>query len=66
MPELGERSEQLAASVIMVIGAVWTHARPSAAMLAAYAADPTLAAMKMDFAPALRALVTTLIAGTLA
>lgn len=50
----------------MVIGAVWTHARPSAAMLAAYAADPTLAAMKMDFAPALRALVTTLIAGTLA
>ncbi|WNI20481.1 TetR family transcriptional regulator [Streptomyces sp. ITFR-16] len=66
LPELGGRAHQLAASVIMAAGAVWTHARPSEAMLAAYAADPGLAALRMDFAPALRELLATLTAGTLA
>lgn len=66
LPELGERAGRLAASVVMVIGAVWTHARPSQAMLAAYEADPSLAALKMDFAASLRQLLATLTAGTLA
>ncbi|WP_330308490.1 MULTISPECIES: TetR family transcriptional regulator [unclassified Streptomyces] len=66
LPELGDRAHQLAASMIMVIGAVWTHARPSQAMLAAYEADPTLAVLKMDFATALQEMLATLAAGTLA
>lgn len=66
LPELGASAVELAASVIMVIGAVWTHARPSAAMLAAYEADPSLAVLKMDFAVSLRQMLATLTAGTLA
>ena len=66
LPELGDRAQQLAASMIMVIGAVWTHARPSQAMLAAYEADPSLAVLKMDFAIALREALATLTVGTLA
>ncbi|MFJ6087947.1 TetR family transcriptional regulator [Streptomyces sp. NPDC092369] len=66
LPEVGERSEQLCAQAIMVAGAVWTHARPSAAMLAAYEADPSLAALRMDFSFALRDTLATLIAGTYA
>jgi AcrR family transcriptional regulator len=65
LPELGDRAGQLCAQAIMVAGAVWTHARPSAAMLAAYDADPSLAALRMDFAPALQQTLATLIAGTL-
>ena len=34
----------------MVTGALWAHAQPSAAMLAAYEADPSLAAFRLDFA----------------
>lgn len=66
LPELGDRAQQLAASMIMVIGAVWTHARPSQAMLAAYEADPSLAVLKMDFAVALQEALATLTVGTLA
>ncbi|MBM9507945.1 TetR/AcrR family transcriptional regulator [Actinacidiphila acididurans] len=66
LPELGDAAGSLAASAIMVIGAVWTHARPSQAMLAAYAADPSLAVLRMDFAASLRQMLATLTAGTLA
>lgn len=66
LPELGDRAPELSAALIMVVGAVWTHARPSRAMLAAYAADPSLAVWKMDFATALRETLSTLTAGTLA
>jgi hypothetical protein len=66
LPELGDGAGQLAASTIMVIGAVWTHSRPSRAMLTAYEADSSLAALKLDFATSLQHMVATLIAGTLA
>ncbi|WP_405590297.1 TetR/AcrR family transcriptional regulator [Streptomyces sp. NBC_01190] len=66
LPELGAGAAQLAASTIMVIGAVWTHSRPSRAMVTAYEADPSLAALKLDFGTSLRHMVATLIAGTLA
>ncbi|MEU3986299.1 TetR family transcriptional regulator [Streptomyces sp. NPDC026672] len=66
IPETGEAAVRLAGSTIMVIGAVWTHARPSRAMLAAYAADPSLAALRLDFPAALREMLATLTAGTLA
>ena len=66
LPELGDRADPLAASLIMMIGAAWTHARPSQAMLAAYEADPSLAVLRIDFAPTLHRLVATLTTGTLA
>ncbi|WDZ93732.1 TetR/AcrR family transcriptional regulator [Nocardiopsis sp. HUAS JQ3] len=66
LPELGEDAPRLAAAMIMAIGAVWTHAHPSEAMLAAYRADPSLTAFEMDFATALEDMLATLTAGTIA
>ncbi|MFE4520230.1 TetR/AcrR family transcriptional regulator [Kitasatospora sp. NPDC056783] len=66
LPELGGHTDRFCAQAVMVSGAVWTHARPSAAMLAAYEADPSLAALRMDFSTTLEEMLTTLIAGTLA
>jgi AcrR family transcriptional regulator len=65
--ELGEQDAfRLAAAAAMVTGAVWTHAHPSAAMLAAYEAEPDLAAMRFDFTDTLRQVLEVLIAGLLA
>jgi AcrR family transcriptional regulator len=67
MPELGEHDAQrLAVATILVTGAVWTHARPAAAMLAAYEADPSLASMRFDFTTTLRETLEVLITGLLA
>ncbi len=65
--ELGAHDAmRLAAATVMVTGAVWTHSRPAAAMLAAYEADPSLAAMRLDFATALRETLEVVITGLLA
>jgi AcrR family transcriptional regulator len=65
--ELGEHDAfRFAAAAVMVTGAVWSHAKPSAAMLAAYEADPDLAAMRLDFLATLRQVLEVLIAGFLA
>lgn len=65
--ELGEHDAmRFTAATVMVTGAVWTHSRPAAAMLAAYDADPSLAAMRMDFTTALRETLEVLITGLLA
>jgi hypothetical protein len=53
-------------AAILVTGAVWTHARPAAAMLAAYEADPSLASMRLDFTTTLREILQVLITGLLA
>ncbi|MFF2525386.1 TetR/AcrR family transcriptional regulator [Streptomyces liangshanensis] len=66
LPELGGYAEQLTGQMIMAIGAVWTHARPSAAMLTAYEDHPSLAAHQVDFAHSLQENLTTLVAGALA
>ncbi|MFJ3213338.1 TetR/AcrR family transcriptional regulator [Streptomyces flaveolus] len=66
LPELGNSAPQLTAAMIMTVGAVWTHARPSPAMLAAYEADPSLTAFKLDFVTALQEMLATLTAGTIA
>lgn len=50
----------------MVTGAVWAHAHPSAAMLAAYEQDPSPAALRLDFATTLRETLEVLLAGLLA
>jgi hypothetical protein len=51
---------------VLVAGALWAYSRPSPAMLAAYDADPVLAAMRLDFGDAVRDLLATLLAGLLA
>lgn len=67
IPELGEEQAFRACGVAVVTaGALWTACRPSASMLAAYEADPALAALRMDFGTVLAETIATLIAGTLA
>lgn len=67
LPELGEQDAvRFCAMVVMSAGAVWTHAQPSAAMLAAYEADVELAGARLDFTDSLRETVETLARGTLA
>jgi AcrR family transcriptional regulator len=65
LPELGDRTEVLCGQIIMATGAVWTHSRPSAGMIAAYEADPELAEHRMAFTPTLEDMIAVLIAGTL-
>jgi AcrR family transcriptional regulator len=67
VPELGEPDAfRLAGAAVMTTAAVWPHTQPSAAMLAAYAADPVLAAMRLDFTATLREVLEVLTAGLLA
>ena len=67
VPELGEYDAvRFAAGVFMVAGALWPHSHPSAAMLAAYEADPALAAMRPDFAATVREVLEVLLSGLLA
>ncbi len=66
VPELGEHAAvRFAGAAVMVTGAVWTHTRPSAAMLAAYDADPSLAALRLDFTATLREVFEVLVTGLL-
>jgi AcrR family transcriptional regulator len=65
--ELGDHdAERLAAGAVLVAGALWAHAQPSAAVLAAYEADPALAVMRTDFTATMREVLEVLIAGLLA
>ena len=67
VPELGEPDAfRLAGVAVMTTAALWPHTQPSAAMLAAYAADPALAAMRLDFTATLREVLEVMIAGLLA
>jgi hypothetical protein len=66
VPELGEHAAtRFAGAAVMVTGAVWTHTRPSAAMLADYDADLALAALRLDFTATLREVFEVLITGLL-
>jgi hypothetical protein len=47
-------SGRLAAGTVLVAGALWEPAQPSAAVLAAYESDPALAVMRTDFTSTLR------------
>lgn len=59
-------AQRFAAAAVMSTGAVWTHSQPSAAMLAAYEAEPELAALRLDFTATLTELFAVLLAGLLA
>ncbi len=67
VPELGQHdSFQLAGTVLMMTSALWPHTQPSVAMLAAYAAEPDLAAMRLDFTVTLGEALQVMTAGLLA
>ena len=67
VPELGELDAvKLAGATVMTTGALWPHTQPSAAMLAAYEADPELAALRLDFTETLREVLEVMSAGLLA
>ncbi len=67
---LGELSDhdapRLAAATMVTASALWPQCQPSAAMLTAYEADPGLAALRLDFEPALREFLEVFISGILA
>jgi AcrR family transcriptional regulator len=66
VPELGEQgAANFVASGALLAGALWTHSRPSAAILAAYEAAPELTALRVEFEPALRTALDSLIFGLL-
>jgi AcrR family transcriptional regulator len=65
--ELGEPdAAKLAGATVMTTGGLWPHTQPSAAMLAAYDADPELAAMRLDFTTTIREVLDVMAAGLLA
>jgi len=66
VPELGELDAvKLAGATVMTAGALWPHTQPSAAMRAAYEADPELAALRLDFTETLREALEVMSAGLL-
>jgi AcrR family transcriptional regulator len=67
VPELGAPDAiKLAGATFMTASALWPHTQPSAAMLAAYEADPELAAMRLDFTGTMREVIEVMSAGLLA
>lgn len=66
VPELGEEdATRFAAVCVLTAGPIWTHTQPSAAMLAAYESDPSLAAMRIDFTTTLREMLEVVLSGML-
>jgi AcrR family transcriptional regulator len=67
VPELADDDAlRLAGAVVMATGAIWSNCQPSTAMLAAYEADPQLAAMRLDCTATMREIFGVLAAGLLA
>jgi AcrR family transcriptional regulator len=67
LPELGEHGAgRLAGAVMVVTAGLWPNTQPSPAMLAAYEADPALAALRLDFAATLREALELFVSGLLA
>jgi AcrR family transcriptional regulator len=67
LPELGDDGAWKACAMAMVFtGALWSYTQHPASVLAAYAADPSLAVLRLDFTTALEEALATLLTGTLA
>ena len=66
LPELGKaRSAQAARMVIVLAGALWTRSHPAPVVIAAIAADPSLAFFHMPFAKSLERSLATFLRGLL-
>ncbi|MGW7421579.1 TetR family transcriptional regulator [Streptomyces sp. NPDC054813] len=67
LPELGDREAAEAASMtIVLVGALWTHSHPAAAVRAAYATDPSLVFLRTPFAATLERSITIFLIGLMA
>lgn len=66
LPELGDDAPlRFAGATVMLVGALWAHTQPSAAMLAAYEAEPDLAALRLDFEATAAEMLGMLLSGLL-
>ncbi len=67
LPELGPNdAAQLAATTTLITAAAWPYSQPPEALLAAYAADPAVAALRVDFTDLLSRTLAVTISGLLA
>ncbi|WP_155350117.1 TetR/AcrR family transcriptional regulator [Acrocarpospora pleiomorpha] len=67
VPELGAQdATRLVAVTTLITAAAWPYSQPPEAMLAAYAADPAVAALRVDFTDLLRQTLAVTISGLLA
>ncbi|WP_198171292.1 TetR/AcrR family transcriptional regulator [Actinoplanes awajinensis] len=66
VPELGPHdATRLVATIVLTIAAAWPACQPSEALRAAYAADPEVAAMQVDFTDLLRQTIAVSVSGLL-
>jgi len=67
IPELGvEDAFKFAGGMLIVTGSLWVHSQPSDALLAAYEANPDLAALRLDFTGTLQEVLEVFLTGLLA
>ncbi len=66
VPEVGDEAVPVCVMAMILTGGLWTHSRPSPSALAAFEADPALAVLHLDLAPALQNGLSLLIAGAVA
>lgn len=67
LPELGTHDAgHLCAMIVLSVGAIWTHAQPSAAMITAYENDAELAKSSLNFTDTTHEMIEILAIGVLA
>ncbi|WP_410643462.1 TetR/AcrR family transcriptional regulator [Amycolatopsis sp. lyj-346] len=66
VPEVGGEARPVCLLAMVLAGGLWTHCRPSPSAGAAYEADPALAVLRLELAPALANGLALLIAGAMA
>jgi AcrR family transcriptional regulator len=65
VPELGDGAQTVCLQAMIMAGALSTYCSPPASVLAAYEAEPALAALHVDLRDSLRLAIITAILGTL-
>lgn len=67
LPELGAvDAGRFVVHTVILMGALWTHAHPTEAVQRAYAAEPELADLQVDFVTALTEMAATVLSGIFA
>ena len=67
VPEIAPAAAQrFCAALLLVTGASWSYSQPSAALVAAYEAEPELAVLRIEHEDVLRELFAVLLSGLLA
>jgi AcrR family transcriptional regulator len=65
VPELGDGAQLVCLQTMLMAGALPAYCSPPASLLAAYEADPTLAALHLDLRDSLRVAISTAVLGVL-